>query len=132
MHKPNGQSVVTSTVAASARLSLHPAPSSHILCPQRQMAGHSLNLFKIVNPFLEAALIHSTVSRWLVMFCESYCHFHLVLVFVPWQSFVSLPKKRRDTGARGRVATGHLCVIAEAILEPQLLLRKSGSLLNYL
>lgn len=62
MHKPDGQSVVTSTVAASARLCLHPAPCSHILCPQRQMAGHSLNLFKIVNPFLEAALLHSAVT----------------------------------------------------------------------
>lgn len=55
-----------------------------------------------------------------------------VSVFVPWQSCVFLPKKHRDTGARGRVAAGHLCGIAEAVLEPQLLLRKAGSLPNHL
>lgn len=76
-HKPDGQSVATSVVAASACSFLGPAPSRCIFCPQQQMAGHVLNLFKIVNPFLEAALIHSAASRCLGMFSANYCRFHL-------------------------------------------------------
>lgn len=45
-----------------------------------------------------------------------------VPVFVEWQSCACHPKSTRQ-----RLAAGHLCVIAEAVLEPQLLLRKAES-----
>lgn len=76
-HKPDGLSVATGTAAASSCLFPGPAPSSLMLCLQRQMAGHGLNLFRIVNPFLEVALIYSAASQWLGMFSANYCHFHL-------------------------------------------------------
>lgn len=45
-----------------------------------------------------------------------------VPVFVVWWSCACYPKSTRQ-----RLAAGHLCVIAEAVLEPQLLLRKAES-----
>lgn len=50
------------------------ALSSHIFCPQHQMAGQSL--FKIVTTCLEAGLIHSAASL-LGIFPASYSHFRL-------------------------------------------------------
>lgn len=45
-----------------------------------------------------------------------------VPVFVVWQSCACHPRSTRQ-----RLAAGHLCVSAEAVLEPQLLLRKAES-----
>lgn len=106
-------------VAASACSFPDPALSSRIFCPQHQMAGQCL--FNTVTACLEAALIHSAASRWLG------CKLRPLLlkqvpVFVVWQSCACHPKSTRQ-----RLAAGHLCVIAEAVLEPQLLLRKAES-----
>lgn len=110
-------------VAASACSFPDPALSSHLFCLQHQMAGQSL--FKMATSFLGAGLIPSAASWWLGIFPANYGHFCLERSLRLYCGR-AVPVIPRVLGKRW-LQDRHLCVIAEAVLEPQLLLRKAES-----
>lgn len=82
LQEPRGWSEATSVLAASACSCPDPALSSHIFCPQHQMAGQCL--LKMVSTGLEDGLIHSAASQWLGILPANHGHFCLSRSLCLW------------------------------------------------